>query len=178
MSCPSQARRYSVRGTPQAWQPDNVQDRATTSASGGNRHQVTRWACRAAPSATGSWSSSGCAAGTTQNRRKLVWSGFWFCNHCESINTTAGGFGNMMYESENHSPEWPDRPDDYVIPEDWITYGRPGQITSGRPGISSTNGPSQRAHGLTNWGPFVRPLPLKNGLRRPPNGRRPRGPVR
>jgi len=53
-----------------------------------------------------------------QDRRKLVWSGFWFCNHCESINTTAGGFGNMMYESENHSPEWPDRPDDYEIPED------------------------------------------------------------
>jgi len=51
-----------------------------------------------------------------QDRRKLVWSGFWFCSWCESINTAS--FGNMMYESEHHSPEWPDRPDDYEIPED------------------------------------------------------------
>ena len=53
-----------------------------------------------------------------QNRRKLVWSGFWFCNHCESINTTAGGFGNMKYESDYHSPEWPDRPDEYEDEDD------------------------------------------------------------
>ena len=53
-----------------------------------------------------------------QNKRKLVWSGFWFCNHCESINTTAGGFGNMKYESDHHSPEWPDRPEEYEFPDD------------------------------------------------------------
>ena len=53
-----------------------------------------------------------------QDRRKLVWSGFWFCNDCESINTCANSFGDMKLESDNHSPEWPDYPDDYVIPED------------------------------------------------------------
>jgi len=42
-----------------------------------------------------------------QNRRKLVWSGFWYCNSCESINTTPG---KMKTESDHHSPEWPDYP--------------------------------------------------------------------
>ena len=51
-----------------------------------------------------------------QKRRKLVWSGFWFCNRCESINTCSGAFGNMKYESDHHSPEWPDYPDEYQLP--------------------------------------------------------------
>ena len=50
-----------------------------------------------------------------QNRRKLVWSGFWYCNECESIDTT-GTFGKMKYESDHHSPEWPDYPDKYQLP--------------------------------------------------------------
>jgi len=50
-----------------------------------------------------------------QNRRKLVWSGFWYCNECESINT-AGAFGKMKYESDHHSPEWPDYPAKHEYP--------------------------------------------------------------
>ena len=52
-----------------------------------------------------------------QDRRKWVWSGFWYCPKCESINT-AGDFDNMKYESDHHSPEWPDYPDEEEIPED------------------------------------------------------------
>ena len=50
-----------------------------------------------------------------QNRRKLVWSGFWYCNTCESIDTT-GSFGKMKYESDHHSPEWPDYPAKHELP--------------------------------------------------------------
>lgn len=52
-----------------------------------------------------------------QNRRKWIWSGFWFCPKCESINT-AGSFGQMKYESDHYSPEWPDYPDEYDFDED------------------------------------------------------------
>ena len=52
-----------------------------------------------------------------QDRRKWVWSGFWFCQDCESINT-AGSFDLMKYESDNHTPDRPDQPAEYVIPED------------------------------------------------------------
>ena len=52
-----------------------------------------------------------------QDRRKWVWSGFWYCPACESINT-AGSFGHMKYESDNHSPEWPEYPDEVEIPPD------------------------------------------------------------
>ena len=52
-----------------------------------------------------------------QNRRKWVWSGFWFCSNCESINTAFSiGPGGMKYESDHHSPEWPDYPDEYELP--------------------------------------------------------------
>jgi len=50
-----------------------------------------------------------------QNRRKLVWSGFWYCNSCESIDTT-GAFGKMKTESDHHSPEWPDYPAKHEYP--------------------------------------------------------------
>jgi len=52
-----------------------------------------------------------------QDRRKLVWSGFWFCNDCESINTSSGP-GTMKYESDHHSPEWPEYPDEYEDEDD------------------------------------------------------------
>jgi len=39
-------------------------------------------------------------------RRKWLWSGFWYCSDCESIDTS-GAFGNMKYESDHHSPEDP-----------------------------------------------------------------------
>jgi len=40
-------------------------------------------------------------------RRKWLWSGFWYCPDCESINTV-GAFGHMKTESDFHSPENPD----------------------------------------------------------------------
>jgi hypothetical protein len=53
-----------------------------------------------------------------QDKRKLVWSGFWFCNKCESINTASNSFIDMKLESDHHSPEWPDYPDEFDIDED------------------------------------------------------------